>query len=98
VRQLNSGYAALPFDKRENSSEWFDVCVTPYTKVLRADTAVGRDCGGFGENGGGSPNGPAAKVYQMPVRGKTIHAGVLAHRGNHDSMRQFQTANSERIE
>jgi hypothetical protein len=97
MSQLDTGNAPLPLDKGEHAPQGFDVGVAPDAEVLRADTAIRSYCGSFGEDGRGASYRPAPEVHQMPIRGQPVQAGVLAHRGDEDSVRQFQPAQPQRI-
>lgn len=98
MRQLDTGNASLPLDKGEHSPQRFDVAVAPDAQILGTDPAIRCNCGGLGEDGRGSSYSPTPEVHQMPVSRDPVYAGILAHGGDEDSMRQFQAAEAEGIE
>jgi hypothetical protein len=77
--KLGSGYGAVLAEEADYAREVLNVCVLPDAEVGGADAALGDDCGGFGEDGARAPNGASAEVDEMPVVGKAVFAGVLAH-------------------
>src|SRR5579864_807894 len=80
MRQLHSSNTALPTNEAYDSRQEFNMVVLPDAQVLRADAALGEDRCRFRKDESSSPNGPAAKMHQVPVIGVSITAGVLAHR------------------
>ena len=53
------------------------------------------DCGCFGEDEGRASYSPAAEVNQMPVVGKTVFAGILAHGRDGDPVAKCDAADLE---
>jgi len=79
VGELGSGHGAVLAEEADGTGEVLDVSVFPDAEVGRTDAAVGEDGGGFGEDSARAANGASPEVNQMPVVGKAVFAGVLAH-------------------
>src|SRR6267143_1862158 len=79
VRQLHAGDTALLMNEADDPSQRFNVSVTPDTKVLRTDAALGKNGGCLSKHQSGAAHCPAAQMDEMPVIGVPIAAGVLAH-------------------
>jgi hypothetical protein len=71
--------------------------VCPDAEIVWTDAAICGDSRSFCNHGSGAPNCAAPKVNKVPVRGETIYAGILAHWGNHNAVRQFHAAKFERF-
>jgi hypothetical protein len=97
MRQLNPGHRSLLGNKRKYAPQRLNVRVRPESEILWADAAVRRNRSGFGDHGGGASHRPAAQVDEMPVSGKPVLTGILAHGRDHNAVRKFHTANLERI-
>jgi hypothetical protein len=98
VRQLDSRHRSLFSNKGKHTTQRLYVVVCPDAKVLRTDACICRDGRGFRYDGSGASYGSAPKMDEMPVRGKAINAGILAHRGNNDAVRKFHAAEPEGFE
>src|SRR5665213_456794 len=84
VRQLDAWHRPLSANERRGAGKRSNVVVLPDTQVAGRDPAMLFDRGGFGHDERGPTYSAAAQVDQVPIRGKTILAGVLAHRRNRD--------------
>src|SRR5277367_906624 len=97
VRQLQSSHAALLMNKPDDSSEWLDVLVHPDAQVLRADSALRKDCSGFRKHQSSPAYRAAAQMHEMPVVSVSVSAGVLAHWRNKYAIHKPNVPNRERI-
>src|SRR5438270_13440555 len=77
--QLDTRNGALFGNKREDEPQGFNVRVLPDAQVLGADAALGGNRCSLRNHGSGTPHGPAAQVDKVPVSGKSVCAGILAH-------------------
>jgi len=98
VRVLNRRVCALPVQEVHDSGERGDVVVLPDAEVVRGDSPLGKNSGGFREDEACTSGGAAAKMDQMPVVGEAVAAGVLAHRRDSDAVGQSEIANGNRRE
>ena len=62
------------------------------------DARLGRDAGHFGIDESRAAQGARAVVHQVPVVGRPVRGGVLAHRRNHHAVREPHAAQRERRE
>jgi hypothetical protein len=92
---LSSRYGTVLAEETHYTSEVLDVRVLPNAEVGRTDAALGDDCGGFGEDGARAANGASAEVDEMPVVGKAVFAGVLAHGGDGNAVTKRNIADLE---
>ena len=67
-------------DEIGNARQHGDVIVLPDAGIARGDTAAVLHRRGLHHHQAGPADGTAAQVNQMPVIGKSIHGGALAHR------------------
>src|ERR1700722_7783580 len=95
VRQLHSGARALTVNKLRNAAEVGDVLVLPDAKISRRDAALRQNCRGLKHDQPGSSLRAAAQVDKVPVIGKAVHAGVLAHGRNANAIAKFNRAKLE---
>jgi hypothetical protein len=98
VRYLNSSQGALLANKTGDSRKKLDVLVLPDSKVVRADAALGRDCGCLGQYERRSANRSAPKVNQMPIVREPVDARVLAHWRHDDTVAERDVSKWEFIE
>ena len=98
MRQLNSRHRSLLGNEREGSVQRLNLSVFPETEIGRTDATLSSDRGSFRQNGGSAAHRPAAQMYEMPVLGKAIVAGILAHRGDQNAMGEFNTTQAKRFE
>ena len=97
MRQLHAGDTALLMNETDDPSQRFNVSVTPDTKVLRTDAALGKNGRCLSKHQSSAAHCPAAQMYEMPVIGVAIAAGVLAHRRDEHAIRKLEISNRERI-
>ncbi len=98
VRDLNGRYRALRRDEAGDSLQGLDLAIMPKAKILRGDTAVFGHGNGFGKDQPGTADGAATQVHQMPVVGQAVLRRVLAHGGDHDTVRQGQLAQGKGLQ
>jgi hypothetical protein len=79
-------------------SEVVDVRILPDAEVGGTDAAFGQRGIGFGEDRAGSAQGAGAEMDEMPVIGKAVLAGILAHGGDSDSIAEGNIADLKRVE
>ena len=95
--ELNAGDRALAFDEARDPFERLEVFVAPDAKVLRGDPPFGRDRRRFGENQASAADRARGQMGEMPITGKTILAGILAHRRNADAIGKRDAAQSDAL-
>ena len=98
VGELNAGHGALRFDERRDAGEHGDMLVLPDAQVVRRDASFGRHGRCLSDHHRRTPDSATAEVYEVPVSGKTVNAGVLAHRAHHDAVAQREGAEGEGLE
>jgi len=98
MRQLDACHGALLPDESRDARQHLDVLVPPDSQIRRRNAPKGFDGSGLGKHQPGAANRSATQVYQMPVVGKTIFAGILAHRRNGDAVTESDAADRERRE
>ncbi len=76
---LDAGRSALQADEARHALERAYVLVLPDAEVVRADPSARLNRGCFRNDKTRSSDGAAAQVDQVPVGGKAVLAGVLAH-------------------
>lgn len=96
VGKLNAGVRALGAQESRNAGERRDVLVLPEAQILEADAAFGSDGRGLSEDQASATDGAAAEVDKMPVIGKAVLAGVLAHGRDDDAVGKGDGANLQR--
>jgi hypothetical protein len=97
MRQLHAGDTALLMNETDDPSQRLNVSVTPDTKVLRTDAALGKNGRCLSQHQSSAAHCPAAQMDEMPIIGVAIAAGVLAHRRNEHAIRKLEISNRERI-
>lgn len=75
-------------EKADDTREVLDVRVLPDAEVGGTDAALGDD-------GACAANGASAEVDEMPVVGKAVFAGVLAHGGDGNAVTKRNIADLE---
>src|SRR5258707_23203 len=95
MRQLNSRHSALRFDESSRARKRFDMRVFPDSQINRTDAAIRRDSCSFGENKRRTAHRAGSEMHQVPVRGESVHARVLAHGRNDDAIAKSNFANCE---
>lgn len=65
----------------------FNMDVLPDAEIARRDAAAIFHGSGFDDDESRSPDGTAAQVNQMPIVGKAVLGGVLAHGRDSDAIR-----------
>jgi hypothetical protein len=98
VGELNAGSRTILMHKFNNPLERRDLRIFPQAHVAGADTAFRGNSGCFDNDQACSAHCTAAQVDQVPVRGKAILAGVLAHGRNRDAIGEGDTALGQRRE
>jgi hypothetical protein len=79
-------------------SEVLDVCVLPDAEVGGTDATLGDYGSRLSEDGACSAYGTSAEVDKMPVVGKAVFAGILAHGRNGNPVTKRNIADLKRIE
>lgn len=95
---LDRRNASLSSDEMCDMGQCRDVPVAPDPEVLGSDAAFRRHCGGFGKHYTRTADGAAGEVYEMPIIGEPVGTGILAHRGDGDTIRQRNAADGEGVE
>src|SRR5690606_31151331 len=83
MSQLYAGNGAVILNHVCQPFQTSDMFVFPNTEVVRRNPPFRGNGRCFGKYNAGPTGSTAAKVYQMPIVGKTVCAGILAH-GRHD--------------
>ncbi len=78
--------------------EALDVLVLPDAEIGWTDAAFGQDGGGFGEDGAGATDGAGTEMDQMPIIGKAVFTGILAHGGDGNSITEGNITDLEGVE
>src|SRR3981081_3448258 len=84
-------------NKSCDSGQRLDVIVHPCAQVVRTNSALGKNCNGFGKHKSSAAYCAAAEMHEMPVICVPVSAGVLAHRRNKYAVRKRNIPNRERI-
>jgi hypothetical protein len=95
VGELGAGVGAVLVQEAGDALELREVLVLPDAEVAGSDAALGADGVGFSDDEGGSADGAAAEVDEMPVAGEAVDRGVLAHGRDGDSVRDGEAAELE---
>ena len=98
VRQLDARDSTLGVDKPGDAGQRLDVVVFPNSKVARSNAPVCGNRSRLDHYEGDPADSPAAEVDQMPVIGKSIMGGILAHRRHGDPVPKCDTANFQGAE
>ena len=96
--ELDARDGALRADRVHDGGEPLDVPVLPDAEVLCRDPAAGGDGGRLGEDEPRPANCAASEVYDMPVTGGAVDAGVLAHGADDYPVAQREPAKREGFE
>jgi hypothetical protein len=96
VGQLNTRYRALLSQEGGDAGQKFDMFVLPDAVVLGGNAAASFHGGSFHDHQPGATGRAASQVDQMPVVGKTILTGVLAHGRHRDAVAEGHFANGKR--
>src|SRR6266576_393965 len=97
MRQLHAGDTALFMDETDDPSQRLNVPVTPDTKVLRTDAALGKNGRCLSKHQSSAAHCLPAQMDEVPVIGVPIAAGVLAHRRDENAICKLEISNRERI-
>jgi hypothetical protein len=98
MRELNSRCGALAMDESRNAREHLYVLVFPKTQILGTDTRFRQYSSRFGEDERSAAYRAAAEMHEMPIRGETIGARILAHRRDDNPVAKQDIANLQAIE
>src|SRR5581483_673996 len=98
MSQLRSNVGAMLVEKAGDAAQPGDMVIPVDAEIGRRDASLRAYGVCLRNHKRGSANGAAAEVNKVPVVGETIRTGVLAHRRDHDTVRQGQTAKLERRE
>ena len=86
VGELNAGTHSLTVDEFDDAREAVNVLVLVNSEVVGGDAAFGNDGGGLKHNEAGTTLCASAEVDHVPVVGKTVLRGVLAHGRDADAV------------
>src|ERR1700730_8350248 len=81
----------------DDSSQRFNVLVTPDAKVLRTNATLGKNGRCLGQHQTSAAHGAATEMDEVPVVGVSIATGVLAHRRDKHTSRKLKISNREWI-
>src|SRR5271170_1096659 len=95
VRKLDSRDSALRLCKADDPLQRLEMFVAPNSKILRGDPPFGRNRRRLSKDQGGASDRTGAEVREVPIVGKTIVAGILAHRRDADSIGERDVTYSE---
>jgi hypothetical protein len=79
VSELHTWDRSLGMNEINDSRKEVDVSVLPDPEIRGRDAPVRRDRGGFREYKAGASYGAGSEVDEVPVIGKAVFAGILAH-------------------
>ncbi|KAH9408492.1 hypothetical protein TYRP_012167 [Tyrophagus putrescentiae] len=94
VRQLNGRHCALCLHKGRHRSEWLNLLVRPETTAAGSDAASPFHGSRLHHHQAGTADGPGAQVNEVPLGDVSLHGRVHGHRGDDDSIRQEDVADS----
>jgi hypothetical protein len=80
-------------DETRDSREGFNVRILPNSQILGTDAAFGCYSRRLRENERRTTDSAGTEMNEMPIRGKSIGARILAHGRNNDSIPQRDAAN-----
>ena len=89
MRQLNTNLLSLgvgKFHKLLESPLPLNLAIIPNPQILRRDSPLWRDGGGFYDRQSRTARDDATQVREMPWRGVPVSRGVLAERREHDAI------------
>ena len=95
VGELNAGDGALRLDEAGDPLERLEMLFAPDAEILRRNPSFGRDRRRLGEDEARAADRARGEMGEMPVVGKTVLAGILAHRRNADAVGEGDVAQSE---
>src|SRR3954454_23583124 len=98
MRELNAGDGSVLVQEADDAREELDVFVLIYAEVPIGDAAARLNSTRLEDDERCPTDGTAAMVDEVPVGRKTVGAGVLAHRRNHDAVLERDIAHAERLE
>src|SRR5258706_9310908 len=84
-------------NKSCDSGQRLNVLVHPNAQVVRTNSALGKNCSGFGKHKSSAAYCAAAEMHEMPVICVPVGAGILAHRRNKYAVCKRNIPNRERI-
>ena len=86
VGELNAAPDSLTVDEFDDAREAVNVLVLVDSEVVGGDAAFGNDGGGLKHDEAGAPLRASAEVNHVPVVGKAVLRGVLAHGRDADAV------------
>src|SRR5580698_7561712 len=89
VRQLHTRSRALRMQKLRYTAQVWDVLVLPNAKIGGRNAAFRQNCRSLKHHQPSTSLRAATQVHQVPVIGKAVLAGVLAHGRNADAIAEF---------
>ena len=95
--ELDASHAALFMDKSGDAPKRHNVVVAPDPEILRANATFRQDRRRFRKDQARTADCAATEVHEVPVVGKAVLTGVLAHRRDGDSILERDVAKSERV-
>ena len=98
VRELNTGQRLLRVNEPDDACEAGDVSLVVDAEILRADPSRSRHRGRLGEHERRAAHGAAAQMHEVPVGREAVHARVLTHGRDDESILERQRAQDQRIE
>src|ERR1700733_4864858 len=98
MSQLHTGHGSLARKKSHDSRQKLDVRIVPDSQIFRADASFGRHAGGFGKDQARSSHCTAPQMYEVPIVGEAVLAGIFAHRRDDNAIRQRDSSNLKWIE
>lgn len=82
-------------DEINDSSQWWNVIVTPQPSILYGVQAGGHDGCGFHGDEAGATEGELAKVDEVVVGHEAVLAAILTHGGDEDAIGKGYVADCE---
>ncbi len=98
VGELNAWDGALRPDEPGDPLQRLEVLFAPDAEILRRNPSFGRDRRRLGEDEARAADRSGGEMGEMPVIGKTVVAGILAHRRHADAIGEGDVAQSEIVE
>ena len=90
--ELNARNSPLRLDEPCDPFQRLEVLFVPDAEVLRRDPSFGRNRRRLGEDEAGAADRTSRQMREVPVIGKTVLAGILAHRRNADAIGEHDVA------
>jgi hypothetical protein len=95
---IDAGNSALAVDELSDARQRLDLLVFPESKAARGDAPVRGYCGRLDHHQSGpADGGAAAQMDQMPVMGKAILGGIVAHRRHGDAVAERECFSTVRL-